>query len=71
MVPANSSVASSNLSRDAKVRVWENRYGSMDIDNLLRAHEHLEEWQEDLTTRLMAMNRVVLAKLMERDVDSS
>jgi hypothetical protein len=50
--------------------VWENRYGSMGIDNLLRAHEHLEEWQEDLTTRLMAMNRVVLAKLMERDLDS-
>jgi hypothetical protein len=64
--PTNSSATSSNFSPGTKARVWETRYGSMDIDSLLRAHEHLEEWQEDLTTRLMAMNRVVLAKLMER-----
>jgi hypothetical protein len=50
--------------------VWENRYGGMGINDLLRAHVHLEEWQEDLTTRLIAMNRVVLAKLMERSLDS-
>jgi hypothetical protein len=69
-VSTSSSATSSNLSRDAKVRVWENRYGGMGINDLLRAHVHLEEWQEDLTTRLIAMNRVVLAKLMERSLDS-
>jgi hypothetical protein len=52
-----------SLSRDDKVRVWESRYDKLSTENLLRAHEHLAEWQEDLTTRLMAMNRVVLMRL--------
>lgn len=56
-----------NLSRDEKVRLWESRYSNMSTANLLQAHEHLAEWQEDLTTRLMAINRVVLDKLRARD----
>ena len=55
-----------HLSRDEKVRVWENRYGTMSTDSLLSAHEHLVEWQEDLATRLLAMNRVVLERLLKR-----
>ena len=53
-------------SRDDKARVWETRYGGMSTENLLAAHEHLAEWQEDLTTRLLAMNRVVLERLRDR-----
>ena len=53
-------------SRDDKARVWETRYGCMSTENLLAAHEHLAEWQEDFTTRLLAMNRVVLERLRER-----
>ena len=53
-------------SRDDKARVWETRYRGMSSENLLAAHEHLAEWQEDLTTRLLAMNRVVLERLRER-----
>lgn len=67
IVPSNPSAISSSLSRDEKVRVWENRYGSMSIGNLLQAHDLLTEWQEDLTTRLMAMNRVVLERLLKRE----
>lgn len=67
---ASASAANSkpkHLSHDDKVRAWENRYGTMSTSSLLSAHEHLAEWQEDLTTRLLAMNKVVLKRLQERE----
>ncbi|KAK4236577.1 hypothetical protein C8A03DRAFT_16792 [Achaetomium macrosporum] len=64
---AVSGTTTAGPSREDKVRVWENRYGSMNLDSLLAAHEHLADWQEDLTTRLIAMNRVVIKKLRERE----
>jgi hypothetical protein len=68
VAPSNNGLTGSgNLSRDDKVRLWENRYDKLSTDNLLRAHEHLAEWQEDLTTRLMAMNRVVLMRLKQTE----
>jgi hypothetical protein len=45
------------------VSVWKNRYSNMSTDALIAANEHLAEWQADLTTRLLAMNRVVLDRL--------
>jgi hypothetical protein len=39
----------------------------MPTESLLQAHEHLAEWQADLTTRLVAMNRVLLERLRERE----
>ncbi|KAK4031921.1 hypothetical protein C8A01DRAFT_20937 [Parachaetomium inaequale] len=56
-----------NPSRDENARVWESRYGCMSTDSLLQAHEHLAEWKDDLTTRLLAMNRVLLERLRERE----
>ena len=50
---------------DERVRVWERRYGAMATDALGATQEHLAEWHEDLTTRLVAMNRVLLRRLRE------
>ncbi|KAL2174007.1 uncharacterized protein P884DRAFT_302940 [Thermothelomyces heterothallicus CBS 202.75] len=58
------------FSPSKEVRVWEERYSSMSTENLLWAHEDLVRWKEDLTTRLIAMNRVVLQRLMEREGSS-
>ncbi|KAL2016784.1 hypothetical protein VTK56DRAFT_2997 [Thermocarpiscus australiensis] len=56
-----------NLSLDDNVRAWETRYGGMSTEALLATQEHLMEWQEDVTARLMAMNRVVLQRLKEKE----
>jgi hypothetical protein len=64
---SGSGTSGTGPSREDKVRVWENRYSGMNLDSLLAAHEHLADWQEDLTTRLIAMNRVVIKKLREKE----
>lgn len=53
------------LSGDDRVRAWEKRYRAMPTQGLAATHEHLVEWQEDLSTRLVAMNRVLLERLRE------
>ncbi|KAK4135129.1 hypothetical protein BT67DRAFT_441561 [Trichocladium antarcticum] len=60
---SNSTPYGRSLSVEDRVRVWESRYGDMATDKLVAAQEHLNQWQEDLTTRMMAMNKVVLARL--------
>lgn len=50
---------------DARVQAWESRYSAMTNESLLAAQEHLMEWQEDLSTRLMAMNKIILERLRE------
>lgn len=59
----NSTPQGRSLSVEDRVRVWESRYRDMATDKLVAAQEHLNQWQEDLTTRMMAMNKVVLARL--------
>ncbi|KAK4151576.1 hypothetical protein C8A00DRAFT_45241 [Chaetomidium leptoderma] len=59
-----------SLLRDQKASMWESLYRSMGTENLLRAHEGLVEQQDDLTTRLMALNRVVWERLRAREGDS-
>ena len=46
-----------------RVQVWENRYNTMTTNKLMATQEHLSVWQEDLVSRAMAMNRVVLQRL--------
>ena len=53
------------LSGDDRVRAWEKRYRAMPTEGLAATHEHLVEWQEDLSTRLVAMNRVLLERLRQ------
>jgi hypothetical protein len=55
--------AHNGLSGDDRVRAWEKRYRAMPTEGLAATHEHLVEWQEDLSTRLVAMNRVLLERL--------
>lgn len=49
------------------VKAWEVRYSCMSIDELAKAQKHLTEWQEDLMTRLVALNKVLLNKLKEKE----
>ena len=67
---SNGAAQGRSLTIDDRVRVWENRYSGMTTDNLVAAQEHLNEWQEDLTTRMMAMNKVVLQRLKKREGSS-
>ncbi|KAL1836786.1 hypothetical protein VTJ49DRAFT_4643 [Mycothermus thermophilus] len=57
------SVDANNRSRDETIIWWEARYRSMPLDHLRQAHTHLRDWQEDLSTRLVAMNTVLLERL--------
>ncbi|KAK0615310.1 hypothetical protein B0T17DRAFT_541597 [Bombardia bombarda] len=59
--------ASQPPSLDAKIKAWESRYRDMDVSALRAAQEHLMQWQEDLSTRVMAMNRVYLGILSDAE----
>ncbi|KAL2158823.1 hypothetical protein VTH06DRAFT_4015 [Thermothelomyces fergusii] len=48
-----------------RVRAWEERYGRMSTQDLLQVHAQLIRWQEDLSTRLIAINRLALRRLTE------
>lgn len=50
-----------------KVTAWETRYRKMSTDKLRATHGNLVEWQEDLNTRLLAMNKVLLDRLDKRE----
>lgn len=50
-----------------KVTAWETRYRKMSTDKLRATHRNLVEWQEDLNTRLLAMNKVLLDRLEKRE----
>ncbi|EAA30952.2 hypothetical protein NCU09790 [Neurospora crassa OR74A] len=53
-----------------KVTAWETRYRRMSTDKLRATHGNLVEWQEDLNTRLLAMNKVLLDRLEKRENSS-
>ncbi|KAK3361539.1 hypothetical protein B0T24DRAFT_671220 [Lasiosphaeria ovina] len=52
---------------DTKVRSWESRYRKMSTASLVATQEHLMEWQEDTSTRLVAINRVFMARLKDQE----
>lgn len=70
IVPPNppSSVPSQDPSppRD-RVREWEERYSRMTTEELVEVHAKLIRWQEDLSARLVAMNRLALRRLLKHE----
>ncbi|KAK0710135.1 hypothetical protein B0T26DRAFT_433140 [Lasiosphaeria miniovina] len=54
---------------DTKVSSWESRYRKMSTARLVVVQEHLMEWQEDLNTRLIAMNTVFMARMNGPEVE--
>ncbi|KAH7629845.1 hypothetical protein B0T09DRAFT_340396 [Sordaria sp. MPI-SDFR-AT-0083] len=50
-----------------RIAAWETRYRKMDTKKLRAAQRHLIEWQEDLSTRLMAMNKVLMDRLEKKE----
>ncbi|KAK0640694.1 hypothetical protein B0T16DRAFT_393110 [Cercophora newfieldiana] len=55
-------VALPNSSIDARVKEWEEKYSKLGIQALLDSQRHLLELQDDLTMRLLAMNRVLASR---------
>ena len=56
-----------NTPRATRIAAWEARYRKMESKKLRSTHKHLIEWQEDLSARLMAMNKVLLDRLEKRE----
>ncbi|KAK1775371.1 hypothetical protein QBC45DRAFT_245352 [Copromyces sp. CBS 386.78] len=54
-----------------RIAAWETRYRKMETKKLRATQRNLIEWQEDLSTRLIAMNKVLLDRLEKREESSS
>jgi hypothetical protein len=66
-VPLSSLNGASNLAQEGAILWWKTSYRTMSLERLMATHTSLREWQDDLSTRLLAMNAVLLEKLMERE----
>lgn len=64
-VPVSSLNGASNLAHDDAILWRKTRYRTMSLERLMATHTSLREWQDNLSTRLLAMNAVLLEKLME------
>ncbi|KAK3381066.1 hypothetical protein B0H63DRAFT_474834 [Podospora didyma] len=65
--PAPSGPSTSSDTLDSRVKAWESRYSGMATSTLLSTQEHLINWQEDLITRQLAMNKVMQARLKDKE----
>ncbi|KAK3401682.1 hypothetical protein B0T20DRAFT_504197 [Sordaria brevicollis] len=52
-----------------KVKAWEAKYRKKSTFQLKAVYQNLADWQEDLTTRLVAMNKVLLERLEKKDIE--
>lgn len=50
---------------ESKLESWTKRYDRMAMPDLLAAHRHLIEWNEDCNTRLSAMVNVLAKRCSE------
>jgi len=56
---------------ESKLDSWTKRYDGMAMPDLLAAHKHLIEWNEDCNTRLAAMVNVLAKRCSESSQDKN